>query len=351
MARPIGIGKQDFEKIRLNHNFYIDKTNFIRKWWDYSDEVTLITRPRRFGKTLNMSMVEKFFSVDYVGRSDLFEGLDIWEAKSPEGSYEYRKLQGTYPVLFLSFAGIKECFYADARENICRVLEEQYNKHDYLLEGDLLNEKEKAFYQKVSAEMSDSVAAVSLRYLSDFLGRYYGKKVIILLDEYDTPMQEAYVNGYWSELVSFTRSLFNPTFKTNPYLERAIMTGITRVSKESVFSEFIINSEGIDDLRTHQCASYFDLNNLEVITTTSKKYADCFGFTEEEVFASLDEYGLSDQKQQIKAWYDGFSFGERKDIYNPWSIINFLDKKEVGIYWANTSGNGLVGKLIRKPGN
>ena len=327
MARPIGIGKQDFEKIRVNNNFYIDKTDFIRKWWDYSDEVTLITRPRRFGKTLNMSMVEKFFSVDYAGRSDLFEGLNIWEAKDLEGSHGYRKLQGTYPVLFLSFAGIKESTYIDARENICRVLEEQYNKHDYLLEGDLLNEKEKAFYQKVSAEMSDSTAAVSLRFLSDFLSRYYGKKVIILLDEYDTPMQEAYVNEYWSELVSFTRGLFNSTFKTNPYLERAIMTGITRVSKESVFS---------------------DLNNLEVITATSKKYADCFGFTEKEVFESLDEYDLSDQRQQVKDWYDGFSFGERKDIYNPWSIINFLDKKEVGIYWANTSANGLVGKLIRE---
>ncbi len=207
------------------------------------------------------------------------------------------------------------------------MIEEQYNKHDYLPEGNLLNEKEKEFYQKVTADMPDAAAAVSLRSLSDFLGRYYGKKTIILLDEYDTPMQEAYVNGYWREMAAFIRGLFNFTFKTNPYLERAVMTGITRVSKESIFS---------------------DLNNLEVVTTTTNKYADSFGFTENEVFTALEEYGLPGQKQQVKDWYDGFSFGERRDIYNPWSIINFLEKKKVGAYWANTSSNSLVGKLIRE---
>ena len=321
MSRAIGIGNQDFEKVRVNNIFYIDKTNFIQEWWEAEDEVTLITRPRRFGKTLNMSMLEKFFSVNYSGRGSLFQGLNIWEYEA------YREIQGTYPVLFVSFAGIKENSYAGVRESICRVIEEQYNKCDYLLEGTLLNEKEKAFYQKVSVEMSDSEAAASLRALSDFLGRYYGKKVIILLDEYDTPMQEAYVNGYWDELVAFTRNLFNSTFKTNPYLERAVMTGITRVSKESIFS---------------------DLNNLKVVTATSSKYTDSFGFTEGEVFAALKEYGLSGQEQNVKNWYDGFSFGERKDIYNPWSIINFLDEKRVGAYWANSSSNKLVGKLIKE---
>ena len=321
MSRAIGIGNQDFEKVRVNNIFYIDKTKFIREWWESKDEVTLITRPRRFGKTLNMSMLEKFFSVNYSGRGSLFQGLNVWEYET------YREIQGTYPVLFVSFAGIKENSYAGARESICRVIEEQYNKNDYLLEGMLLNDKEKAFYQKVSVEMSDSEAAASLRTLSDFLGRYYGKKVIILLDEYDTPMQEAYVNGYWDELVAFTRNLFNSTFKTNPYLERAVMTGITRVSKESIFS---------------------DLNNLKVVTATSSKYTDSFGFTEGEVFAALKEYGLSGQEQNVKNWYDGFSFGERKDIYNPWSIINFLDEKRVGAYWANSSSNKLVGKLIKE---
>ena len=321
MARTIGIGNQDFETIRREGYFYIDKTDLIRQWWESGDGVTLITRPRRFGKTLNMSMLEKFFSVDYKDRGDLFCGLKIWESE------KYIDLQGTYPVIFLSFAGVKESTYADARESMCRTIEEQYNKYDRLLNGDLLNEREKAFCRSISANMSDSMAAASLRALSDFLGRYYGKKTIILLDEYDTPMQEAYVNGYWGEMVAFTRSLFNATFKTNPYLERAIMTGITRVSKESIFS---------------------DLNNLEVVTTTSEKYSDCFGFTEDEVFAVLEEYGLSDQKQKVKDWYDGFSFGKRKDIYNPWSIINFVDKKRVGAYWANTSANRLVEKLIRE---
>ncbi|MDE7331538.1 MAG: ATP-binding protein [Lachnospiraceae bacterium] len=321
MGRIIGIGHEDFSTIIESHNFYIDKTHFIKDWWETNDKVTLITRPRRFGKTLNMSMLETFFSVNYANRKDLFEGMEIWKDE------KYRAFQGTYPVLFLSFAGIKENSFAEARCGICRTIEEQYNKYDYLLEGNFLNEKEKAFYQEVSRNMSDSTAAASLRSLSDFLGRYYEKKVIILLDEYDTPMQEAYVNGYWEELAAFTRGVFNSSFKTNPYLERAIMTGITRVSKESVFS---------------------DLNNLEVITTTSDKYAEYFGFTEKEVFTALDEFGLSDQKQQVKKWYDGFTFGKSRDIYNPWSIINFLDKKKVGAYWANTSSNSLVNKLVRE---
>lgn len=321
MAKKVGIGNQDFEKVREDGIFYIDKTDFIREWWESGDTVTLITRPRRFGKTLNMSMLEKFYSVRYAGRGDLFEGLSIWKEE------KYRKMQGTYPVLFISFAGIKDISFESARESICRTIEEQYNKHDYLLKENYLNEKERDYYQKVAAEMSDSVASVSLRCLSDFLSRYYGKKVILLLDEYDTPMQEAFVGGYWKEMVAFIRNLFNSTFKTNPYLERAVMTGITRVSKESIFS---------------------DLNNLKVVTTISNKYTDCFGFTEEEVFAALKEYGLSDQEQQVKDWYDGFTFGKQSDIYNPWSVINFLDDKRVGLYWANTSSNSLVGKLIRE---
>ena len=329
MARVIGIGNQDFEKIRVNNNFYIDKTAFIREWWEAADEVTLITRPRRFGKTLNMSMLEKFFSINYQGRGDLFEGLNIWEEKSPDGDYKYRKLQGTYPVIFLSFADIKETEFTEARKKICKIIQMIYNRFDFLLEGNTLNENEKNDFLKISADMEDYLASLSLKMLSGFLNRYYGKKVIILLDEYDTPMQEAYVNGYWDELAAFTRSLFNSTFKTNPFLERAVMTGITRVSKESIFS---------------------DLNNFEVVTTTSSKYADCFGFTEEEVFASLKEYGLSGQEQKVKDWYDGFFFGARKDIYNPWSIINFLDKKAVGAYWANSSSNRLAGKLIREGG-
>ena len=321
MARKIGIGHQDFETIRKRGYFYIDKTKFIREWWESGDEVTLITRPRRFGKTLNMSMLEKFFSIKYAGRGDLFEGLSVWQEES------FRQMQGTWPVIFLSFANIKETTFSDAKKVICNTITKLYNQFDFLVESDKLNEKEKAFYQEVTAHMENYAAIDSLNALSGYLMKYYGKKVILLLDEYDTPMQEAYVGGYWPEMVAFIRSFFNAAFKTNPCLERAIMTGITRVSKESVFS---------------------DLNNLEVVTATSKKYADCFGFTEAEVFSALEEYGMVDQKKQVKHWYDGFTFGKQSDIYNPWSVINFLDKGKAGAYWANTSSNGLVGKLIRE---
>lgn len=321
MPRTIAIGRQDFEKIRINNNFYIDKTSFIQEWWDGGDDVTLITRPRRFGKTLNMSMLEKFFSVTYAGREDLFQGLAIWKNE------RYRKLQGTFPVLFITFADVKETSYDQTKKKICSIIQELYNQHLFLLDGNLLSDSEKAYFRGISAEMEDYEASGSIKALSNYLSRYYGKKVIILLDEYDTPMQEAYVNGYWKELVGFTRSLFNSTFKTNPYLERAVMTGITRVSKESIFS---------------------DLNNLKVVTTTSKRYETCFGFTEEEVFKALNEFDLPDQKEQVKNWYDGFTFGEKKDIYNPWSVINFLDERNVGTYWANSSSNSLVGQLVRE---
>ena len=268
-----------------------------------------------------MSTVEKFFSVQYAGREDLFEGLGIWEEE------KYQRLQGTYPVISLSFANVKEKDYQTTIQRICQIIADLYNNCRFLLEGELLSPEEKKYFQTISEQMPEVVATMAIHRLSRFLCNYYGKKVIILLDEYDTPMQEAYVNGYWEELVSFTRSMFNAAFKTNPYLERAIMTGITRVSKESIFS---------------------DLNNLEVVTTTSEKYSDGFGFTEEEVFAALDEYQLSERKQEVKAWYDGFTFGSRKDIYNPWSILNYLDKRKLGTYWANSSSNRLTGKLIRE---
>ena len=321
MAKVISIGNQSFESIREKDNFYVDKTNFIKEWWDNDDIVTLITRPRRFGKTLNMSMLECFFSNKYKDRGDLFEGLEIWNDE------KYRKLQGTYPVIFLSFAGIKQVKYNETVIKIKDELIRIYNEYDYIMKSGIYNTNEKMQYQSVCVGMSDTVAQEALKNLSNYLSRYYGKKVIILLDEYDTPMQEAYVNGYWEELVAFTRSLFNSTFKTNPYIERAIMTGITRVSKESIFS---------------------DLNNLEVVTTLSPKYETSFGFTEKEVFNALDEQGLPDEKEIVKTWYDGFKFGEKSDIYNPWSIINYLDKKKIALYWADSSSNGLINSLVQK---
>ncbi len=321
MPRTVGIGHQNFEKLITNDYFYIDKTSFIKEWWENGDEVTLITRPRRFGKTLNLDTIEHFFSISHSGRSDLFQNLSIWQEE------KYRELQGTYPVIFLSFADVKETSFSGTRKTICQIIENLYNKYDFLLESGYLNENEKKRYKTISIDMENNLAARSLKDLMDYLMRYYGKKVIILLDEYDTPMQEAYVYGYWDELVSFIRNLFNSTFKTNPFLAKAMMTGITRVSKESIFS---------------------DLNNLTAVTTTSDLYADSFGFTQEEVWNALEEYGLSDQKDGVRRWYDGFTFGNKTDIYNPWSIINYLKFAKFAPYWANTSSNSLVGKLIRE---
>ena len=320
MAPCISIGNQGFESIREENSFYIDKSDFIREWWESADVMTLITRPRRFGKTLNMSMVNCFFSNQYAGRSDLFEGLSVWKEE------KYRKLQGTYPVIFLSFADVKQTNYEDAVRKIKNIIEETYMQHAYLNEAENISETEKRQLRSVSETMGDVTAQDSLKNLAGILYRYYGKKAIILLDEYDTPMQEAYIHGYWDEFTAFIRSLFNSSFKTNPYMERGIMTGITRVSKESIFS---------------------DLNNLNVVTTTSEEYATCFGFTETEVFDALAEYQLTDQKEMVKKWYDGYTIGNTEGIYNPWSILNYLTDRKLMPYWVNTSSNDLI-KLILK---
>lgn len=320
MNPVISIGKQDFASLRKQQYFYIDKTDFIRQWWENGDDITLITRPRRFGKTLNMSMLNCFFSKQYEKSASLFEGLSIWKEE------KYRLLQGTYPVIFLSFADVKQNNYKDAVQKIKNIIVDTYRQHRYLNTADCFTQNEKKQMLEITEKMDDVTAQDALKNLSGYLSLLYGKKVLIFLDEYDTPMQEAYIHGYWDAFAGFTRSLFNATFKTNPYLERAIMTGITRVSKESVFS---------------------DLNNLTVITTTSDQYADCFGFTEKEVFQALDEFEMSDKKQLVKQWYDGFSFGSYQDIYNPWSITNYLKEKKLKPYWAATSSNGLISNLLQ----
>lgn len=229
MTKKIGIGVQDFGTLIRRNCFYVDKTNFIKEWWDRADEVTLIARPRRFGKTLNMNMLDYFFSVNHAKDRELFEGLSIWNSE------EYRKIQGTYPVISISFANVKETNYDNTIKRICQIITKLYNDNIFLLDSDILTENEKKFYLSIDDEMPETTATIALNRMSDFLCRYYGKKVIILLDEYDTPVQEAYVNGFWDELVAFTRSLFNSTFKTNPALEKGLMTGITRISKESIF--------------------------------------------------------------------------------------------------------------------
>lgn len=321
MSRRVSIGYQEFEDVIRNDLFYVDKTGFIKEWWERRDRVTLITRPRRFGKTLTMSMLDNFFSVSHKENKNLFYGLEIWKEEA------YQKLQGTFPVISITFANVKERTYSATKQRIGQILADLYNKHNFLLEGNLLTQEEKTYFQSITMDMAETVATLALHKMSDFLYRYYGKKVLLFLDEYDTPMQEAYVNGYWEELAAFLRSMFNASFKTNPYLERGLMTGITRISKESIFS---------------------DLNNLKVVTTTSGEYAEQFGFTEKEVCEALEEYGISGRLQDIRRWYDGFTFGEKTDIYNPWSILNYLDTGKFALYWANTSSNSLVGKLLRE---
>ena len=320
VKKVIGIGKQSFEDIIQSNCFYIDKTSLIKEWWESEDDITLITRQRRFGKTLNMDMLKCFFSNQYRDQGQLFEGLNIWKEE------KYQQLQGTYPVIYLSFADVKQTNYKDAVLKIKKIITDVYQQYIELAGWEGLTEVQVRQFQSVDPYMDDVTAQCALKDLSGYLYRYYEKKVIILLDEFDTPMQEAYIHGYWDEFTAFIRSLFNAAFKTNPYLNRAMMTGITRVSKESIFS---------------------DLNNLKVVTTTSEEYATCFGFTQEEVFTALEEFQLAGQKDAVKQWYDGFTFGSQRDIYNPWSITNYLKEKKLLAYWASTSSNDLINRLIQ----
>ncbi len=241
-----------------------------------------------------------------------------------------REQQGQWPVIFLSFAGIKETSCVNAMIQMKKLLVKQFSEHPELYQTEQLDRNEQLALDEITVKMSDADASTSLNLLSALLQKIWGKKVLIFLDEYDTPLQEAYVNGYWDELTAFIRSLFNNTFKTNPSLERGVMTGITRVSKESILP---------------------DLNHLVTITTTSEQYAAAFGFTEQEVFAALERQGFTENdKKDVKSWYGGFTFGSITDIYNPWAVTCFLSTGKFDTYWANTSENGLVGTLLRKGG-
>ncbi len=322
MTRTVALGITQFEDIITKKVFYVDKSCFIEDWWNSYDGVTLITRPRRFGKTLTLNMVETFFSVRYAGRGDLFQHLDIWKNE------EIRQLQGTYPVINISFADVKQDSYQSMAQKMKRLLASLYLKHKYLLEATCLDESEKRMFRTiVDKSASDEEYMEALLRLSEYMQRYYGRKVLILVDEYDTPMLEAYTAGYWNEAIVYIRRMFHATFKDNPYLERGLMIGITKITQESVFS---------------------DLNNLKVVTTTTSKYEKCFGFTEDEVFDALKEYDLYESREQVKAWYDGFQFGRKKDIYNPWSILNYLSEGEFKPYWMNTSANALVSNLVKE---
>lgn len=316
----ISIGAQSFEKLRTKGCFLIDKTAFISEWWEQQDEATLIIRPRRFGKTLTLDMLRCFFSNSYAERGDLFLELKIWENK------RYRELQGSYPVIYLSFANVKGSSYDHIRGGVVHTLVELYREHGYLRDSDALDEKDRMFWDLVTLEMADDIVIMAIHNLSAYLCQYYQKRVLIFLDEYDTPLQDAYLSGCWEELSDLFRSIFQSAFKTNPYMERALMTGTSRVSKESLFS---------------------DMNHLCVVTTSSKKYADMFGFTGEEVQKMLKAYGRERELSKVASWYDGFIFGGKEHMYNPWSITCLLSQEDYKPYWANTSSNRLVGTLLK----
>lgn len=323
MRSEISIGNQDFAAIIENNYFYVDKTEFIKSWWESGDVVTLITRPRRFGKTLNLSMMEHFFSNKYQDGVNLFKNLDIWKHR------EYRKLANQYPVIFLSFASVKGTSFETARQQIIQQIVGLYRNYNHILDAPFITQMDRSFWNMVSYDMNDAIATDAIRFLCEMLCKYYERKVLIFMDEYDTPIQEAYVDGFWNEMTGFVRNLFNATFKTNRYLERAILTGITRISKESIFS---------------------DLNNLKVDTITNARYENDFGFTEKEVREALSNYDMEDSFSDVKKWYDGFRIGSKADIYNPWSVTQYLDSGKLDDYWANTSENSLVDKLIKESG-
>lgn len=320
LSRPVGIGHQDYEALMSEKLFYVDKTRFIEDWWNHGDTVSLITRPRRFGKTLNLSMVECFFSDRYRNRSDLFEGLEVWNSK------KMRDLQGKFPVIFISFGAIKLGTADGQMAQLKQMISTAYNFSRNIL--DTLPESEKdIFYSYLNANITDEMAINGIKKLSEYKYNYSnGKKVIILLDEYDTPMLEAWTSNNWDECSIYMRNFFNATFKTNPYLHKALLTGITRISKESFFS---------------------DMNNFKVYSMTSSDYNYAFGFTEQEVFDAMDEQGLAN-KEEVRTWYNGFTIGDRDDIYNPWSIVNYLREAEIQLYWVNTSSNKIINDFFKR---
>ena len=320
MPRTVAIGVQSFVDLRERGYFLVDKTSFIADWWHSADQVTFIHRPRRFGKTLNMDMVECFFSNKYALRTDLFNGLDVWN------DADLRREQGTWPVVSLSFSAVKGASAEAVVRRMCEQIARAWRQHRDDIDADSLGNQERDLLEGRTPFVDPMVAPNSLARLCELLEKSTGKRCIVLLDEYDTPLHEAWVGGFWHEVSEFVRAFFNSSFKSNPSMERALLTGITRVARESIFS---------------------DLNNPKVVSATSPEYATSFGFTQDEVFAAMEEFGLH-ERDQVKDWYDGFTFGGVSDIYNPWSITNYLDSGRFAPYWANTSGNALISKIVRE---
>lgn len=319
---PVGI--DSFEKIRRNGFYYIDKTNLIEQILMNWGEVTLFTRPRRFGKTLNMSMLKSFFEIG--ADVSLFEGLYI--AKNKELCDAY---MGKYPVIFLTLKGVEGLTFADAKRMLGTILANEMDRHYYLKTSDAFTDEDKAYFAKMLTGTDENIKD-SIRKLSQLLYKHHGKKAVIIIDEYDVPLDKAYQNGYYREMVSLIRGLFGQALKTNDYLQFAFLTGCLRVSKESIFT---------------------GLNNFKVLSIMDSRFDEQFGFTDDEVKKLLASYGLASHFPETKEWYDGYHFGNA-DVYCPWDVINYVDELnydqtvEPQDYWSNSSGNAIVRRLIDK---
>ena len=326
---PVGI--DDFRKLRESHFYYVDKTSLIEKFLLNWSEVTLFTRPRRFGKTLNMSMLKSFF--DIGTDKALFDGLYI--SGNKELCDEY---MGKYSVIFLSLKGVEGLTYEEAFEAFVRIMGKEVNRVSFLADSDKLTQIEREQYKGLTIMKNGRLAfdkeklISSLQLLSQLLYKHYGKKVVILIDEYDVPLDKAFQNGYYNEMVSLIRGLFGQALKTNEFLQFAVLTGCLRISKESIFT---------------------GLNNFKVMSITDSRFDEQFGFTDEEVRKLLSDYGMDSHFDEVKEWYDGYHFG-RADVYCPWDVINHADHlrddsdAKPQTYWINSSGNSLVRRLINR---
>ena len=319
----VGLGYQNFEDFVCGKQFYVDKTYFITEWLQSDAQVTLITRPRRFGKTMLLSTVETFFDPRFADHPEYFEKLSVWRDEKS------REHHGTIPVVSASFGGCKGYCYDQAIKGVLLNLYHMYDVHSYLTDSTQLTDDEKEKYRRIKRQLSNQEIEgmpSAIQTLCELLYKHHHIKPLILLDEYDTPLLEAYTDGYWDEMIGTCRQLFHSAFKENQYYSRAIITGVTKISKNSLFS---------------------DMNNIEVDSVTSDAYCDCCGFTEQEVKDALRCQNI-DKMSDVKAMYDGFIFGSQRDIYNPWSIINYMRQGQLISYWTNTSNNKLIGDIIRQ---
>jgi len=315
--KKIPIGIDDFKKIRENSYYYIDKTNFIEEIGKNVGKTLLFTRPRRFGKTLNMSMLKYFFDIkNKEENKKLFQNLYIEKS-------DFFEEQGAYPVVYISLKGIKADTWESSFFLIKSLISNIYNEFEYIREK--LNESQLDSFNKIWLKKDDGEYRNALKNLTSFLYEYYKKEVILLIDEYDSPLINAYEHGYYDEAIVFFQVFYGEALKTNPYLRMGIMTGIIRVIKAGIFS---------------------DLNNLKVYSILEKEYSDFYGFTQEEVEKALKNFNIEYELPEVKAWYDGYRFGN-SDVYNPWSILNFIQSEELRAYWIETSGNFLINDILK----